>query len=252
MIQFVSNQYEHIFQFLSSEYKNFTSSTSTSSSSSKYTSIMVDFCELSKTISKKKDSDGNDLTSFPLFKHTLNYDGTVPVSLLPVLPIIKPGTNIQVSFECVSLIHGLLDLRIPQRLGSLTHFSEFENHIIFLKHNYDVKHISHVISPLRVYSLVYNNLPFRSNHYHRRSQKFDQNIDPQLNIDFSPYVEQRLSQFYYISPERYAMKRNHYRDENGINNKSEKNQSHQISKSTLSSPNDTIDNHSYKLSGRPL
>jgi hypothetical protein len=40
------------------------------------------------------------------------------------------------SDEFTSLLNGLLDVRIPQRLGNLNKFSEFSEHSLFLKHDY--------------------------------------------------------------------------------------------------------------------
>jgi serine/threonine protein kinase len=76
---------------------------------------------------------------FPDYYVTLDEDGTVPSSLKVYLPPTRAKSSSSpesVSEEMRDLLSGLLDVRIPQRLGSMTRFEDFSEHSAFLQYGY--------------------------------------------------------------------------------------------------------------------
>mmetsp|Transcript_13422 Transcript_13422/g.13935 ORF Transcript_13422/g.13935 Transcript_13422/m.13935 type:complete len:567 (-) Transcript_13422:18-1718(-) len=57
----------------------------------------------------------------------------------------------QPSNELKSLIRGLLDVRIPYRLGSLSNYSQFSNHPSFQRYNYSPTSMDLIKSPIRCF-----------------------------------------------------------------------------------------------------
>jgi serine/threonine protein kinase len=103
-------------------------------------SPLVDFDSIHRS-SKKKS---NRPLVFPHLNLHLNEDGSAPDALRVSFPL----GAITLSDEFTSLLNGLLDVRIPQRLGNLNKFSEFSEHSLFLKHDYLSQELHHLPSPL--------------------------------------------------------------------------------------------------------
>jgi serine/threonine protein kinase len=80
-----------------------------------------------------QDSNPSAERPFPEFNLTLNEDGSLPQLLLPLFPeTTRAAAEASELFK--SLLCGLLDVRIPYRLGSLTQFKELSEHPIFVWH----------------------------------------------------------------------------------------------------------------------
>jgi hypothetical protein len=80
-----------------------------------------------------ENSDPSAELPFPDFDVFLNEDGSLPESLLPPFPAAATGTWTGGASEPFrSLLCGLLDVRIPHRLGAMLRFSELSEHAIFL------------------------------------------------------------------------------------------------------------------------
>jgi serine/threonine protein kinase len=92
---------------------------------------------------------------FPHYNVTLNEDGTVPPSLMvPIFPTrsssgSRCASSEKVDQEMADLIRGLLDVRIPDRLGSMTQFEDFVCHPAFVQYGYHTTlHLSTCPSPV--------------------------------------------------------------------------------------------------------
>jgi serine/threonine protein kinase len=87
---------------------------------------------------------------FPDCQLLLSDDGLPPSSLIAVHEDTVPFDNaLQCSDEMRSLLNGLLDVRIPLRLGSLSRYcAEFEGHPCFKKYGYDIPFLPTLDSPL--------------------------------------------------------------------------------------------------------
>jgi hypothetical protein len=75
---------------------------------------------------------------FPHYHVTLNEDDTVPPALQVPLSTTRPINDSEesISEEMMDLIGGLLDVRIPERLGSVDRFEAFSGHSAFLQYGY--------------------------------------------------------------------------------------------------------------------
>jgi serine/threonine protein kinase len=137
-----------------------------------------------------QNSDPSVEVPFPDFDLTLNEDGSLPESLVP-------GDLCGASELFKSLLCGLMDVRIPHRLGSMTRFSELSEHQIFLEHGwFPFSDLSSMVSP------------FAGAEYLNRkgsSSPQDLNISPPTQLDrktfmklLTPELKELLSQFQYF------------------------------------------------------
>jgi hypothetical protein len=89
---------------------------------------------------------------FPQYRVTLGEDGTVPESLCVQIDPTRSLANEEsesVDPELASLLGGLLDVRIPERLGSMHQFEAFSEHAAFVDYGYGTTvHLRTSISPL--------------------------------------------------------------------------------------------------------
>jgi serine/threonine protein kinase len=120
---------------------------------------------------------------FPGEDLRLNEDGSTPDSLTVPLPLL--------SDEFASLLNGLLDVRIPERLGNLNKFSEFSEHSLFLKHDYLFHNLHQLASPFSPFiePLSPSSLSVLD------SDAFDNEVDsPPLSTE----MNLKLSEFHFI------------------------------------------------------
>jgi serine/threonine protein kinase len=173
MVKFAANEYHWMWRELQSE-----------SHDSFLVSPSLDF-------EKLINSDPLAAPPFPEFEMSLNADGSRPLALLPPLP--GPGEFSQVSEECNNLLSGLLDVRVPLRLGNMARFSEFSEHRCFLNHDYFPSELSSFPSPL-----LHIRLPPPSE---RAQLAFDlQRHNPNTSkLELSPEMKDLLTQIRYPS-----------------------------------------------------
>jgi serine/threonine protein kinase len=161
----------------------------------------VDFKAIHEhSLQEYNESNANGILHFPNLNIYLNEDGTTPSSLQVPLPqsSSKTFTN-----EFRSLISGLLDVRIPQRLGNLSNFSNFADHVAFVKHKLLFSQL-HLMSPPASLQSVAVSHSRRSPSFHDTfSSSFSPSPSPSSELleaqDFS-LIEEKLSKFHFVSP----------------------------------------------------
>jgi serine/threonine protein kinase len=95
-------------------------------------------------------TDSQPHLPFPNYRLTFNEDGSVPHSLIAIVPSTRLPSRSSldspesVGQEMIELVKGLLDVRITMRLGSMDRFEEFTHHSAFIKLG---DHSSHDSSP---------------------------------------------------------------------------------------------------------
>jgi serine/threonine protein kinase len=128
-IRFSANQYHCLWDRL----RPSTESLSTEPSpASLAPSIDVDFELIDETISFE---DRHASLPFPDYPTTLLLEGDIelPFELTTPIPMLTYA-GASVSKECIEFLQALLDVRVPQRLGQLSKFSVFSNHLWFHQH----------------------------------------------------------------------------------------------------------------------
>jgi serine/threonine protein kinase len=128
MVKFVANEYHWMWRELQQS----------GVSGSLLSPSLVDF-------EKIVNSEPLAALPFPEFEMSLNADGSRPAALLP--PVAVAGEFSEASEECNNLLSGLMDVRLPLRLGSMTRFSEFSEHQCFLDHELFASHLALLPSP---------------------------------------------------------------------------------------------------------
>jgi serine/threonine protein kinase len=160
-------------------------------SSNEYSSMWTSL-ELAKSSATNLDFEKTHEASGNLshISHSseLNEDGSVPDSLQVTLPS-------QLSDEMRAMLNGLLDVRVPQRLGSISRFSLFSDHPLFFKINIVLSHISSLVSP---FVLLIEPLPLFANH------TFFEDFESPLPTQ----VEKKLSDYHFRSPTTLEQKVN--------------------------------------------
>ena len=207
MVQFVSNQYGWMWKELKKELEL----------DLKQKIHVQALLELSPWIDFSNINQPSDWKlPFPDLDLHLNQNGSVPSCLMIPFPFQPPINSLDFtsipSEEFKSLLNGLLDVRIPYRLGNLTRYSEFSDHQCFLKYKYDSN--SHQSSPL--YSLLQSPRFIQHKKYLKSLLVPTENIISYLNdsLDsqgaeylFTEKINQKLSTFFYI-PSRGPLQSN--------------------------------------------
>jgi serine/threonine protein kinase len=93
---------------------------------------IYDFEVLDNSISPQERQNEIPFPEYPLL---LSSDGSLSNELIIPIPRVSYSGNL-ISNECNDFLQSLLDVRVPQRLGQLTHFESFSNHLWFQKHSY--------------------------------------------------------------------------------------------------------------------
>ena len=151
-------------------------------------------------------SNKDYIVRYPYFNTYLNDDGSVPSCLMVPLPSIPSSidsqeSHLQYSFkipseEFKSLLNGLLDVRIPRRLGNMTRYLEFHNHPCFLKYEYFLSQLTMISSPMLKYS---NNstlsLPSISTMI-----SFQEDLNTNNHEKLPTQIERKLADFNYERP----------------------------------------------------
>ena len=137
---------------------------------------------------------------FPRLDLHLNEDGSSPDALRVPFPSGAMG----LSEEVTSLLHGLLDVRIPQRLGNLNQYSEFSEHSLFLKHNLLSHELHHLSSPF--YSSIE---PLSSTGISVLGSSDDLDNDTDVP-SFSTEMNLKLSEFHFVRS------RSPYKDQSSV------------------------------------
>ena len=132
---------------------------------------------------------------FPHDPVTFNEDGTVPASLIISIPATRPRASVSKSGEVVSkemfdLVQGLLDVRIPERLGSMDRFDEFPQHFCFTQSKCNPSHLC--VSPL----LEEDCGEALSGQHHRRP--FEPSSEDPLPRGFDQSIETELDKLFYV------------------------------------------------------
>jgi serine/threonine protein kinase len=197
MIQFSANEYFSMWTQLHSQ--------ATSSPSIDFENIYYNSPKISS----------QTLLPFPSFSLHLHDDGTLPHQLQIPLP---PHSR-EVSKEFMSMLRGLLDVRIPSRLGNYLKFFEFSNHSFFHKYHFLISSTSHspplhqIPSPFA--SLIDPLTPssFPSSAASAAACRHGDGGDG--DVKFSSDMEQKLLQFYFIRS-KFEMKQILKKQENQI------------------------------------
>jgi serine/threonine protein kinase len=113
------------------------------SKSAKHESGRVDW----EAIAHCDEDQRQSVMSFPKYDIPLPEDKTLPMELKVPVPAVTAG-NLPVSDACKDLLWGLLDVRIPLRLGSGSNYSTFTSHSWFGENNICVEEIETHKSPL--------------------------------------------------------------------------------------------------------
>jgi serine/threonine protein kinase len=148
-IQFVANEYGWMWSDLLHRSRHPFSSSSSSAAAPGVAGAAQDM--LSPSVNFEAISRPDDwVRPFPDCQLLLSDDGLPPSSLIAVHEDTVPFDNaLQCSDEMRSLLNGLLDVRIPLRLGSLSRYcAEFEGHPCFKKYGYDIPFLPTLDSPL--------------------------------------------------------------------------------------------------------
>jgi len=206
-IYFVANHYHKIWEYL---HMSSLSSSSSSSSSFSWTEQHIfdhitqetsNYPHTPNSISPIENSynnyNNNTPLPFPEYHVTLNPDGSLPESLIVPLALtrnyrdkIEPEV---ISEEIIELLHGLLDVRIPERLGSMTNYNKFSQHSAFKMNGYDnPKILGKVTSPILKedwYGVLSGQSPTRSIRPKSDYDSFDDK--------FPTEVEEELKNFFY-------------------------------------------------------
>ena len=118
LIYFSENHYTHLWDTLETMHSTHTTD--------------LNWCELSYLT----EDDRLRTLRFPDYDIPLEFDGSLPECLrVPVPPTTWCGQAI--TAECADLLSGLLDVRIPERLGMGKMYSTFINHSLFLTHGHE-------------------------------------------------------------------------------------------------------------------
>lgn len=115
MVQFVANNYYWMWRELAAKTQTFQSLS------------LFDFDSLSNT-------DPSSELPYPEYEEIMNDDGTLPPALQPPLPERASLYGITEYFK--SLLFGLLDVRIPRRLGNMLNYNSFSDHPAFIRCGY--------------------------------------------------------------------------------------------------------------------
>ena len=128
---------------------------------------------------------------FPELKNLyLNEDNSFPMSLTDVIPDLE--TNRTISEECKCLLSGLLDIRIPHRLGNVSKYSEFSQHPSFSLLDLSSS------SPSPLSTLLQSHVPSIPPSL---PSLCDEDEDSSHCISsFSVPLQKKLSEFYYLNP----------------------------------------------------
>jgi len=168
---------------------------------------MIDFTQLNRPVDWKPP--------FPNLSLHLNEDGTAPSSLITCIPSSQSSYSSKViSEEFRNLLNGLLDVRIPYRLGNMSRYHEFNDHQCFIKHDYLLSKLFSIPSPLRNYSIEFHPLSisnsnpnpisnFNLTNINSKSSNIDKHSDMSELTSYlyqlSPETQRKLSQFYYLN-----------------------------------------------------
>jgi serine/threonine protein kinase len=137
---------------------------------------------------------------FPHYQVTFNEDGTVHPSLM--VPLFPTRTSIchsaseKVDQSVMKLLKGLLDVRIPDRLGSIDQFEDFACHPAFVQYGYHTRlHLLTCVSPVLeedwsgVLSSEIQNRTFK--------QQSSKSVDVPIQ-KFSQSIESTLEKLFYV------------------------------------------------------
>lgn len=182
-VQFSANQFSHMWSRLE-EYTDSASS--------------IDFRRL-----WKDNISAPETLPFPTLGLSLNSDDSLPSSLVLFFPNCRPNSLEPLSDQCQSLLHGLLDVRIPYRLGDLLSFSEFSDHPTFHYHKYQISQLHLYQSPLVSCSYQPQKPPNPPN----ESQPLVIESLSAETMTYTKEIEDKLTQFYYMSPKRSHVKK---------------------------------------------
>lgn len=151
----------------------------------------------------------DELIPFPKLNLELNADGSVPSCLLlgspeflqsspsPSSTIISQAysTGQTVSVEFMELLSGLLDIRIPHRLGSFQHFHKFTQHHCFLLNDLYFTQMNQLPSPLiRKFPLNSHLTPLSS------PRPLIHAPPAEKQLELPPDIEKELYEYSYINP----------------------------------------------------
>jgi serine/threonine protein kinase len=180
-----------IIQFSANEYSSMWTQLHSQATSSPF----IDFKSIHQLARHSRfiDNQDNNILPFPNLKIDLNEDGTTPESLQIPLPHTDDDFR--------SLINGLLDVRIPQRLGNVRNFSEFSHHPVFEK-NGIIFHQLHRITapPLLQSSMIPLSRPRLSPASVQDPFSSFSHESMESNPQLSNLIEQKLSKFHFIVP----------------------------------------------------
>jgi serine/threonine protein kinase len=138
-------------------------------------------------------------------------DGTLPKCLIVPIPLHTPSASscteaMSVSEECQKLLKGLMDVRIPSRLGSLSLYSEFSEHDCFFLHGYvPFSLLRGMESPLSIGFDFKSHGPSiqisSSFHGYDRDEDDDDFLAEAMLESFPEEIKQRLLNLSYENPE---------------------------------------------------
>jgi serine/threonine protein kinase len=140
---------------------------------------------------------------FPHYNATLNKDGTAPPSLLvPIFPTRSSSrsrsrcSSEKVDQHLMDLIGGLLDVRIPERLGSMDHFEDFSSHSAFVHYGYHTTlQLCTCPSPVLEddwFGVLSNEIP------HRTFKSQSPEAVDALDHKFNRLIESELEKLFYV------------------------------------------------------
>jgi serine/threonine protein kinase len=189
MIYFTENHYKMMWDRLDRKKK-------VVSKSAKHESGRVDW----EAIAHCDEDQRRSVMSFAKYDITLPEDKTLPVELKVPIPAVTAG-NLPVSDACKDLLWGLLDVRIPLRLGSGSNYSTFTNHSWFGESNICIEEREAQQSPLH---------PDPKKVLAQLRQRYAEATYLRINRDgccnripangLSPSVKEKLRQMKYVSP----------------------------------------------------
>lgn len=139
-------------------------------------------------------------------KHTpLNADGSVPLSLQVSIPVVS-ALGQPPSPEFLSLIHGLLDVRVTHRLGNLFCRDDFSSHAFFVRYGYGYKSLEDMLSispPFRpTPPLLRNELGKKHGTQLSRPIAKGESADSSSVMSITPALRETLSKYVYPSRDK--------------------------------------------------
>jgi serine/threonine protein kinase len=102
-----------------------------------------------------------------------------------------PSPEISLSDELSSMLNGLLDVRIHERLGNVNKYCQFSDHCLFQKHRFELNQLHRISSPLcaSVEKLLSSPASIIA---------ADALFDDEAECHFSPAVRNQLSEFHFL------------------------------------------------------